>query len=191
MVPPSTSSFLVTFAGLQISDQQAARNIYERFIDQLVRLAAKRLNHKLGSQADPESVAISVFESFFDRQAKGEFSLHNWGMVLGLLSHITFRKCLNRNRDLMAQKRNATGVVPFEEWQKAASGPGPEQEVMVQDLLEFAMSVFDEEEREVIEAYMQGSTTEAVANQKQFSKRTVQRILERFRARVQELMDCE
>lgn len=188
---PSSSSFHLAMAGLQTGQQQAARQIYERFVDQLIRLDAKRLNRKLGAQADPESVALSVFESFFERQAKGEFALHNWGMVLGLLSHIAIRKCLNRNRALTTQKRGAGAAIPFEDWQKAAAGPTPEDEIMVADLLTHALSRFEDEEREMIDAYMQGATTEAVATQTGFSKRTIERVLERFRTLLRELLGNE
>lgn len=134
---------------------------------------------------------MSVFESFFDGQARGEFALHNWGMVLGLLSHITFRKCLNRNRDRTAKKRDETRTVPFEEWQRAAGGPLPEDEAGLAELLAQALAGFDAEEREVIEAYLEGSTTEAVADRVGFSQRTVQRILERFRTRLTAMLEVE
>lgn len=187
----STSSFYSVLQGLNSGDQEAARRIYQRFVDQLIHLATSRLDAKHGAKADPESVAQSVFQSFFERQQKDEFSLHNWGMVYGLLSHITLCKCINRNRDLRRQKRNASNDVTFEDWQQAARGPGPDEEVMVGELLTQALQSFDEDQRKVIDCFLQGATTENVAVQLGFSTRTVQRILEQFRKRLLAMMEVD
>ncbi|HVK13597.1 MAG TPA: ECF-type sigma factor [Gemmataceae bacterium] len=185
---PPTESFADVMAGLDAGDQEAARRLYERFIDRLVVLAAKTLDKKLGARVDPESVAVSVFESFFDGHQKGQLTFHNWGMVLGLLSHITFRKCLNRNRDRRARKRDESGVVAFEDWRAAAADPGPDQVVMLKDLIDRALTDFDQDERAVLDHFLGGATVAAVAQEVRLSTRTVHRVIERFRKRLDRLL---
>lgn len=179
---PDDPSLADCLTRLSEGDQAAARQIYERFVDRLIHLAARRLDRQLGAKADPESVAHSVFESFFERQQAGQFSLHNWGMVFGLLSHITFRKCLSRNRDLRREKRGGDAdAVSFEDWQKAAAAPGPDEAAMVAEALEAVLARFDPDARAVLDVYLAGNTVEAVAAQVKLTTRTVQRVLERFR----------
>lgn len=167
---------------LSAGDQQAARDIYERFVHRLVRLAGRHLDRKLGPLADPESVAHSVFESFFDRQRGGRFELHTWGMVFGLLAHITFRKCLNRNRAARRAKRGSgEATETFEDWKAADVDPGPAEAAEVADLLERVLAGFDPEQRAILDAYLGGATTEQVATRVKLTVRTVQRVVERFR----------
>src|SRR5262245_9459658 len=127
-----TPSFVDVFTGLDAGDQDAARRLYERFVDQLIRLASRKLKYQLGSGADPESVAHSVFESFFEGMHQKQFELRNWGMVFGLLAHITFRKCMRRKRSEMQARRNPGGrQVNMEDWEAAAGTPGPAEEALV------------------------------------------------------------
>lgn len=187
----ASQSFDNLFEGLEGGQQEAAGKIYYRFIDALVRLAATKLDPKLGAKADPESVAQSVFQSFFARQNREEFSLHNWGQVYGLLTHITLRKCLNRNRDLRRQKRDETGHVTFEDWQKASGGPGPEDEAMVKELLNKALDSFDGDHQRMITLFMEGNSIEKVAQEVGFSSRMVQRVVKQFREQLFKLFDQE
>lgn len=179
---PDDPSLADCLARLSAGDQAAAREIYERYVHRLVGLAAARLGRKLGPLADPESVAHSVLESFFDGHRKGAFALHNWGMVFGLLSHITFRKCLNRHRDLRRAKRGGgEAAESFEDWKAADAAPGPAEAAALAELLDGVLARFGPDERAVLDAYLGGATADAVAGQVRLSTRTVQRVVERFR----------
>ena len=99
------SSFDRIMHSLEQGSEDAATLVYRRFADQLARLAHQHIDNRLANRIDPESVAISVFESFFEQFNQGVLEFSNWNMVYGLLSIITIRKCLNRNRFLTRQKR--------------------------------------------------------------------------------------
>ena len=185
---PSLDNILT---GLSAGDQEAARLLHARFADPLIRLADQKLGRDLGPRADPESVAQSVFLSFFTRQKRGEYQFSNWAMVYGLLAHITFRKCLNRRRHHHAAKRDAGAVASLEDWQAAAAGPGPDDEAMVADLLAKALAGFDDEEREMIDGCLRGETPTRVAERMKCSKRTAQRAMADFRERLLAHLDAE
>ncbi len=171
---------------LKDGDQEAARKIYERFVDHLVGLATQKLDRRLQAKIDPESVAHSAFMSFFDRHRDGAYDLQNWGMVFGLLSHITFCKCLNRNRHFRQQRRDESQVVHFEDWKAIDKAPGPDEVLMVDELLESAFRILEHEDRrKMVELYLDGHTTDEVANRTGFSQRTVQRAIEEFRSAIQ------
>jgi RNA polymerase sigma factor (sigma-70 family) len=191
--PTSPSpSFAEVFAGLERGDQDAARSLYERFIEQLIRMAGRKLQNKLVSRADPESVAHSVFESFFDGVNRKRFELRNWGMVLGLLAKITLRKCLRRKRqEMQARRFPGAKLNPLEEWEAIAATPGPDEEAMMADLMTTALADFDADERTVIDEYMKEQTVDSVTQHVKLSERTVHRIIARFRRRLEELTDRE
>jgi DNA-directed RNA polymerase specialized sigma24 family protein len=172
-------------ARLSAGDQAAARAIYERFVDRLVRLAGRRLDRRLGAAADPESVAQSVFAAFFAGHRGGAFALDNWGMVYGLLAHITFRKCLNRNRDRRRGGRGgAAGPVAFADWQATSAAPGPAEAADVADRLAAVLARFDPDQRAALAAVLDGAAPDAVAARFGLSTRTVQRLVRRFRDRL-------
>jgi RNA polymerase sigma factor (sigma-70 family) len=175
------TEFAAILAGLEAGDQKAAREIYERFVDRLVKLASNRIDRKLQAKVDPESVAHSALMSFFDRQRDGEYQLHNWGMVLGLLSHITFRKCLNRNRYFRQQRRNDQDSVPFDDWRGVSQEPGPAEEAILREMLERAMAALQQPHRRtIVELYLDGHSMDEVAQRTGVSKRTVERAVHDF-----------
>lgn len=182
-------SFARCLDRLSAGEQDAARDLYERFVGQLVALAARKLDRRLGAKADPEAVAHSAFVSFFVRHNRGSVEVHNWGMLFGLLAHITACKALNRNRYHRQQRRDERGVVGPEDWQCIAKEPGPAEEVEVSELLESALKGVGGDERRAIEAYLDGAAVPDVARRAGLSVRSVQRILHRFRSRLRELLD--
>lgn len=190
-MPPDPTSFDEVLAGLNAGDQEAARRIHERFVDGLIRIATQRLGRDLGPRADPESVAQSVFLSFFTRQRRGEYQLFSWAMVFGLLAHITFRKCLNRVRYHGQAKRDPGTLIAFEDWQAAAGGPSPADEAELAELLDASLAGFDEDERAMIDGYMRGESATQVAERVGLSTRSVQRAVEEFRERLMDLLDRE
>jgi DNA-directed RNA polymerase specialized sigma24 family protein len=191
MAIDATPSFDHIMAGLSVSDQDAAKKLYERYIDQLIRLAARKLDRKLGARVDPESVAHSVFESFFEGLQKAEFELHNWGMVFGLLAHITFNKCLNRRRFHTQKKRDAGLVVSFDDWQAVATQPGPVDEAVMTELVEKALAAFDDDDRAIIDTFMSGVTKDESAKRHKCSVRSVERVLQEFRENLEALLGTD
>ena len=76
---------------LEAGDEDAAAEVFHRFASRLIRLAGTRLNTCVRRQVDPEDVVQSVFRSFFDRQAAGQFELENWNSLWSLLVRIVVR----------------------------------------------------------------------------------------------------
>jgi len=188
---PATPSFDNVMAGLNAGEQDAAKKLYERYIDQLVRLAGRKLDRKLGARVDPESVAHSVFESFFEGIKNAEFELNNWGMVFGLLAHITFNKCLNRKRFHTQQKRDPGVVVSFDDWQAVATQPGPVDEAVMTELVEKALAAFDADDRDIIDSFMSGATKDDTAKTHKCSVRSVERVLQEFRENLESLLGTD
>jgi hypothetical protein len=58
---------------LKAGDHAAAQLLWERYFLQLVGLARSRLRGSARRAADEEDVALSVFDSFYQRAMRGQF----------------------------------------------------------------------------------------------------------------------
>jgi len=190
MSPQPNDSFINLMGGLNQGDQDAARQVYERYSQRLVALASQRLDKRLGAKVDPESVMQSVMQSFFDGQAKEEYVIDSWAALYGLLSKVTVRKALNRNRLHRQRKRNerldAQGnerpaPVAFEDFQAACREPGPAQLAELQDLIESGLGKLNPTDRKIIESFLDTGSSEETALLFGVSTRTVQRVVKMFR----------
>lgn len=190
MSPQPNDSFINLMGGLNQGDQDAARQVYERYSQRLVALASQRLDKRLGAKVDPESVMQSVMQSFFDGQAKEEYVIDSWAALYGLLSKVTVRKALNRNRLHRQRKRNdrldAEGnerpaPVAFEDFQAACREPGPAQLAELRDLIESGLGKLNPTDRKIIESFLDTGSSEETALQFGVSTRTVQRVVKMFR----------
>jgi len=158
--------------------------IFNKYINMIVPLASKRVDSRFKTRIDPESIALSVMESFFQGVRETRFDFDNWQMVYGLLVKITIRKSHNRNVLHSAKKRlgpgqtdEGPGEVGFEEWQAQYTGPSAEEEVIAKDLLETIRSRLEEREAQLLDLKLAGYSRDEIANTLGYSTRTVDRIL--------------
>ena len=108
-------SVTIWIDAVRAGDQEAARQLWRRYFESLVRLARSRLQAKARAAADEEDVALSGFDSFFDGMAQGRFpDLADRDDLGRLLVTRTARKASYQNRWKLRQKR-AGGHVLHEE----------------------------------------------------------------------------
>jgi DNA-directed RNA polymerase specialized sigma24 family protein len=81
---------------LKAGDEAAAQKLWERYFQRLVGLARTRLPGSARRAADEEDVALSAFESFYQRAARGLFPrLDDREDLWQLLVVITVRKAID------------------------------------------------------------------------------------------------
>ena len=93
---------------LKGGDDEAARLLWQRYFERLVRLARDRLRgaRRLGADRDEEDVALSALDSVCRGAAAGQFpGLGDRDDLWRLLVIIAARKALNLMRDQGRQKR--------------------------------------------------------------------------------------
>jgi RNA polymerase sigma-70 factor (ECF subfamily) len=73
-------------------DQEAARQIYERYVDQLLALAKRRISQRLARRVDAEDILQSVFRTFFNRARQGQFQVEDQDDLCKLLVRITLHR---------------------------------------------------------------------------------------------------
>src|SRR5215469_2410844 len=96
---------------LKAGDVMAASRLWERYFDDLVRLARRKLGDSPRVAADEEDVAISAFKSLCLRAARGQFSeLNDRDDLWQLLVMITVRKAINQRKHQARRKRGGGRV---------------------------------------------------------------------------------
>ena len=167
-------------------DQQAARQIYERYIERLLPLARRRLGRKISGRIDAEDVLQSVFRTFFQRAQAGRFQVEDEHDLCKLLVRITVHKTLRRIAAETAAKRD-----PDREEGGAASQdcladllsrePTPEEAIDFLDQLEHLLHQLRPQEREILQLRLQGCTNDEVAKKLGTYDRRIRRTIERIR----------
>src|SRR5205823_3961459 len=89
-------------------DQDAAKQLFDRYASRLVALARSRISQRLASRVDPEDVVQSVFRTFFGRVKAGQFTFEDQDSLNKLLVRITVHKTLRQVEFHQAAKRNAS-----------------------------------------------------------------------------------
>lgn len=169
-------------------DEQAARKLYDRYVDRLVALASRRISQRLASRVDPEDVVQSVFRSFFGRVKKGQFRIADQDDLCKLLMRITVHKTLRQIAFHKAAKRNPS--LESGQDDSALGGiknvfshePSPEAEVAFLDQLEHFFAQLRPEERQILEMRLQGYSNEDIARKLGIYDRKIRRVIERVRA---------
>jgi RNA polymerase sigma-70 factor (ECF subfamily) len=194
MTSPS-DSFRTFLAQLQARDSAADRMIFERFAGQLVALARRRIDEVLRHKVDPEDVVQSTYKSFFHRYGDGELAVVNWNSLWGLLTRITLRKCAERAAYHRAECRDAAreaharpGAEDSAPWPEAlARDPTPLEAAELSETVDRLLGGLDEDERPIVELSLQGYGTREISEQLDRPERSVRRLRERVRARLEQM----
>jgi RNA polymerase sigma-70 factor, ECF subfamily len=190
-------SFTLLISRLRAGDDTAARAVFLRFAERLIGVAHHHIAARLQHKIDPEDVVQSVFKSFFLRQQADPLEVRDWDSMWGLLALITVRKCIKRVEYEQAGRRDARRETPLAadvgnsalEWPLTDREPSPEEGVILAELVEELLSSFDADDRAVIELSLQGYGTLEVSERLGRAERTVRRLREKARTRLQARLD--
>ena len=183
---------------LLAGDRTAVQPLWERYFQQMVRLARQRLRDAPRRMADEEDVAISAFDSFCRSAEQGRFpGLTDRDSLWSHLFYYTIRKASHLIRSECRQKRGCGQV------QDEASLAGPDGEPGLVQVLsreptpELAALVTEEyqrllaklpdaELRSVAQWKLEGYTNDEIAVKLGCVRRTVERNLRVIRRLWQE-----
>jgi RNA polymerase sigma-70 factor, ECF subfamily len=190
-----SDSFEDLMTRLKTGDQGAATEIFDRFARRLIGLARSRLDDRLRQKVDPEDVMQSVFKSFFRVQSDGKVDLAGWESLWALLTVITLRKCGHRVEYFHAACRNVSREVtprPSSDesaasFQAIARDPTPSDAAMLTETVEQLLRELQPREQEVVTLSLQGYSVPDISQQVGRTERTVHRVLERVRKRLERL----
>src|SRR5262245_1267914 len=90
----------------QAGSQSAARELFDKYCERLMRLAKRRIGQRMNSRVDPEDVIQSAFRTFFVHVKDGEFTFEGENDLFKLLVRLTVHKTLRQIAYHRAAKRN-------------------------------------------------------------------------------------
>jgi DNA-directed RNA polymerase specialized sigma24 family protein len=185
----SSDSFIRLVVRLRRKDEDAASEVFRRFVRRLVALACRQFDTRDHAGADPEGVVQSALGSFFARLCGNPLEFDGWEDLWGLLAVITLRKCSKKRRHLRAARRDVGRERPGSEAEDLEGltldrGPTPEEAAMLSDMVEHLLSSTEPGDRPIVEQILMGYTAEEVAACCDCSVRTVGRVRQRVKQRL-------
>lgn len=192
-------SFAEVERKLRAGEQGAATEIFRRFVGRLVNLARTKLDARIRRKEDPEEVVQSVYRIFFNCHRVGKVDLATWESLWSLLAVITVRKCVNRRQYYRAKRRNVANEVDVARGEDGTPGPSeaidheqtPLEELVFAETVEQMMRGLDADDRTIIELSLEGQTPSEIRKQVGRSERTVVRLRDRIKKRLQRMQADE
>ncbi len=185
---PSDRSLLRRFRSGQAD---AATQLYLRYAERLMTLAAGQRAGDLAARVDPEDIVQSVFRTFFRRAAQGHYDVPEGEELWKLFLVIALHKIRSTARYHRAAKRDvratALGLAGGEAEQKALAADETALSTLrlvIDELLEGLPPSM----RPIVELRVEGHEVDEIARQTGRSKRSVERALQEFRKKLSDLI---
>jgi RNA polymerase sigma-70 factor (ECF subfamily) len=191
-------SFAELMGRLRSGEGEAAREVFVRFARRLIGLARQHLDARLAVKVDPEEVVQSAYKSFFLRHREGDLEVGNWDGLWGVLTLITLRKCADRAAYYRAEKRDVARETAAPRPDDSTPGmaeafaldrePLPDEAAVLAETVEALFrSVDDPDERAILELSLQGYTAAEISDRLGRAERSVRRLRERVRKRLERM----
>ena len=179
---------------VRAGDDAAETALFRQYARRLIALAARQFDETLRERADVELVVLSACKSFFLRNRCGEFQVGDGDELWSVLAMITLRKCADRLKYLHAARRDAGRDVACpghhdNDWYLPDRVLSPDDEAVVTDLIEQLNQAMSPEDWPIIEHLLIGFTAAEIAERLDCSERTVRRVRQRAKVRLQRLID--
>jgi len=178
-------------AEFRAGSESAARELFDKYCERLMKLAKRRIGQRMTSRVDPEDVIQSAFRTFFVRVKTDQFTFEAEDDLFKLLVRLTVNKALRQIAYHRAAKRNpemeAGQASDAQEMmqQIAADEPPPEVEVALIEEFEKFMGQLPKMDREVLSMKLQGYSTVEIAEKLGSYDRKIRRVLERIESLAQ------
>lgn len=168
---------------LKQGEDQAYRDLLRRYAMRLKSLASARIAPQFRAKFDTEDVVQSVLRSFCTNLQMRPTELESSQAMRGLLALMIKRKCAQYVQTYQAAKRNVNREIAgnwVESDVTTSREPSPQDSVQRADELAHCLQVFDDLDRQVAQAILDGESTACIAARLGTSQRTVQRTLRRI-----------
>ena len=192
-------TFALLMARLRSGEDAAAREVFERLAGRLVALTRGRFNRLLARKVDPEDVVQSAFKSFFVRHRAGKLDAGDCDELWHLLTLITLRKCADRAEYFRADRRDAAREATGPDGRDGPDAylvaldrePRPEETVILAETVEHLFRDVSAHERPILELSLQGYTASEISVRLGRAERSVRRLREHIRKRLERLQEAD
>jgi RNA polymerase sigma-70 factor (ECF subfamily) len=181
----SDRSLLERFRG---GTGDAATLLYFRYAEQLRSLAAARLAPDLAPRVDADDIVQSVFRTFFRRAALGQFEVPHGEDLWKLFLVIALNKVRSAATYHRAAKRDVSRT-PELDAATEPDGRGADALATLRITVEELLAELPDPQRAIVEARVAGYEVDDIAARVGCSKRSVERCLQKFRARLSAVLE--
>jgi RNA polymerase sigma factor (sigma-70 family) len=181
---PSDHSLLRRFRRGQ---DDAPTLLYLRYAERLRALATRQSSPGLSARLDPEDIVQSVFRTFFRRAAEGQYDVPEGEEIWKLLLVIALHKIRGVGSSHRAARRDVRQTASGESYERAIeSEAGQDEEALavLRLIIDEVLAGLPPIHRPIVELRIEGHEVSEIARQVQRSKRTVERVLQEFRERL-------
>jgi RNA polymerase sigma-70 factor, ECF subfamily len=172
---------------LQRGQNEAPTLLYRRYAERLRALTAAQSSPDLAARVDPEDIVQSVFRTFFRRVAAGQYDVPEGEEIWKLLLVITLNKIRAVgafHRAARRDVRQTTGGEVYDWAVRSEAGHDERPMALLQLVIDEVLDVLPPGHRPIIELRIEGYEVTEIAQQARRSKRTVERVLQEFRQRL-------
>ena len=175
-------------------NDDAATAPYLRYAQRLHKLANHQVYEDIGNRVDKEGIVQSVFRTFFRRASLGQYDIADNDALWKLLLVIALNKIRTAGTYHRAARRKASqtrSLADQEPHLNALSSGESEALAHLQMTIDELIGRMPEDHRTIIRMRIDGHGIDEIASQSGRAKRTVERILQRFRNDLETEVDEE
>jgi RNA polymerase sigma-70 factor (ECF subfamily) len=183
---PAASSDASLLRRFQAGEEDAATDLYHRYAARLLNLAAAQTSSDLKQRVDPEDIVQSVFRTFFRRASLGEYDVPDGDELWKLFLVIALNKIRAVGTYHKAAKRDVRQTTGDETSTNAAAvTPDDVAYRTLQMTIGELLAPLPDVHQEIIRMRIDGHEVTEIAGKVGRAKRSVERILQEFRQRLQ------
>ena len=177
--------------GFRDGDPDLIAEFWNEYEVRLRRLAERNLGQQIRRRVGSEDVVQSVFRTFLRRAHQDEFELTDRQSLVALLSTITLNKIREKVRYHTRQKRGIDQERYLDVIADLAGKETTPDETAAFHEVEEMISDFNEDEQHIIQLRLENYTHQEIAQRLHCSERTVRRLVNRIRKRLETELDSE
>jgi len=186
--PPTFSQLIEN-----LEDQQdwAVQELVDRYGSHILRVVRRHLGQKLRIRFDSEDFLQAVWATLFVKPSAFAH-IENEAQLKAFLTQIAFHKVIDERRaNTQTQKRDLNREFSLNGMDSQAQQPRnadatPSQHLMADEELQKIQAELPQKLQWMIDCRLQGMTFHAIAEQGGVHERTVRRVFERVRRRIEE-----
>lgn len=193
VTPPDDGERISTDASLlrrfRTGEGDAATELYTRYANRLVRLAAARVSPDLKQRVDPEDIVQSVFRTFFRRAALGQYDVPDGEELWKLFLVIGLNKIREVAVHHYADKRDLRQTTGGERAAEISVESDHYALAALQMTIDEILAPLPETYRDIVRLRIDRHEVADIATRVGRSKRSVERILREFQQKLHRLID--
>jgi RNA polymerase sigma-70 factor (ECF subfamily) len=161
--------------------------LFLRYADRVRALASAQFSPGLAARMAPEDIVQSVFRTFFRRAATGQYDVPEGEEIWKLLLVIALHKIRDAGDYHRAARRDVRQTAGGTAYERALDSTHARDEgalAVLRLVIDEVLYALPPGHRPIVEQRIEGYEVAEIAEQLQRSKRTVERVLQEFRRRL-------